>query len=70
MEDAAGAEIGKLKVKDGKTSVRDPADQTVLYTKDAFSSVAAATLGLAEPLGLDHRLLMGLALDLHLLGAD
>lgn len=69
MEDASGTELGKLKVKDGKTSVRNPGDETVLYTKDVFGSLAAAVVGLAEPLGIDERVAMGIALKLHLLGA-
>ena len=38
----------KVKVKDGKTSVRDEAENTLLYTKDPIPPLAMAVLGMDE----------------------
>lgn len=38
--------VYKIKVKGDKTSLRNAADETVLYTKDAFDPLAMACLGL------------------------
>jgi len=61
MRGPGEVELGKIKVKAGKTSLRDAADKTLLSTKDAISSLAFAALGLpglsdAQRLGLLYEL--------------
>ncbi len=58
---AAEELLGKAKRKGEKTSLRDPAEETIYYTKDPLASVALAVL-LVEDIPLPLR--MGLALKL------
>ena len=54
-----------MKLKEGKTSLRDASDQTVLYTKEPCSTAAFAAFGLDK---LDRPQQAGLFLRLTLSG--
>lgn len=46
IEDGNENSLSKIKLKDGKTSLRDSSETTVLFTKDQVSTLAFACLGL------------------------
>lgn len=46
IEDGKENSLSKIKLKDGKTSLRDSSEKTVLSTKDDISTLAFACLGL------------------------
>lgn len=48
IENEADESLGKIKLKDGKTSIRDAGDKTLLYTKDPVATMAVACLALDE----------------------
>ena len=48
IEDASDKSLFKSKLKDGKRSLRNAADDTVLYTKDEFPPISVACLGLEQ----------------------
>jgi len=48
IEDPQETSLFKAKLKSGKSSLRDAADQTVLYTKDPIPTLCVAVLGLEQ----------------------
>ena len=58
IEDANEAEVAKVKVSAGKTSLRNAQDETILSTKDSISVLAMACLALEK---LDQPMRVGLA---------
>lgn len=45
IEDASEKSLAKIKLKDGKLSLRDPAEKTLYYTKDQAPAIAMSCLG-------------------------
>jgi hypothetical protein len=48
IEDDTEKELAKVKTDGGRTSIRDSSDQTLFYTNDAITPLAAVPFGLAQ----------------------
>ncbi len=68
IEDGAEKSLAKSKLKDGKRSLRDADDRTLLYTKGDFPPISVACLGLDQIDSLQVR--AGLAVAVLLLKTD
>ena len=62
IEDGAEKSLFKSKLKDGKRSLRNANDETVLYTKDEFPPLGVACLGLEQIESLPVRAGLAVAL--------